>query len=106
MFVDELTTSGPNGPIAHIIEEKIPPINEDVKNVYSVPWLSFTYGLFNAIFSLLFNNVVIAPTIRPIKIAGKGSGFKFEVAPYAIPPYCKINQLLWKRKTLYHEDEF
>ncbi len=64
----------------------MPPINDAVKNVNNVPWVSITSGLFKGFFNLWFKRVIIAPAINPINIAGNGSGFKLDVDPHAIPP--------------------
>lgn len=65
------------------------PYKDATKNVYSTPWLSTTLFLFNGFFNLLLNKVTINPAIKPQRIAGNGSGFKTDVAPYPIAPYIK-----------------
>lgn len=58
-----------------------------VKKVKIVPCVSKTCGLLRGFFNLWVKNVTIAPESNPIKIAGKGSGLRVDVAPQAIPPY-------------------
>lgn len=58
----------------------MPPKRAEAKKVNKVPCVSYTSGLFNGFLNLLFKIVTMAPTKRPHKIAGKGSGLRVDVA--------------------------